>query len=563
MSYSSDPHAMDHQESGVKGSEVFVGGLAPTITEDKIREVFSTCGEILEVRLIKDPKGNLKGFCFVRFATKEAAQKAVKEKSGLMLEGRKIGVLPSTEQSTLYLGNLNKGWSADEFDKIVHQVFPDVVSVNLAMPFTSGDKPLGKKQQNRGFAFVKFSSHAAAARAYRVGSRPDFLLGGNLHPVVQWAEEELETDPKELAKVTIAFVRNLPIDADENYLRKLFEPFGKVDNVVLSRKGQSPIGFVHFTRRSDLDNAIRERHGKTVQGPNGGASFMLEVEIARPMDKKKKRAREDPQSKQYTEIPSHSKLQRNEEAFIPFGGHISKAQKVKYLEPVVADPYEAAVVSLPVAVKERLLRILRLGIATRFDIDIHCLTSLQELPESTAISVLDQFMLSAADKHNKGAYLVGLISRHQVSNLGLSRLPLSFSRLGEITTKESELTNFSSRARLPAGDSLAPHIGATVARSDTLASRYSSVFSDYPLSSRAALGRVKETSPVSLHQIPGSSPPYGKIKVESHASAVDHQPVRPRVRFDPFTGKPYKFDPFTGEPILPPESLPRHFGSPY
>ncbi|CAK9174127.1 unnamed protein product, partial [Ilex paraguariensis] len=83
MSYSSDPHAMDHQ-SGVKGSEVFVGGLAPTITEDKIREVFSTCGEILEVRLIKDPKGNLKGFCFVRFATKEAAQKAVKEKSGLM-----------------------------------------------------------------------------------------------------------------------------------------------------------------------------------------------------------------------------------------------------------------------------------------------------------------------------------------------------------------------------------------------------------------------------------------------------------------------------------------------
>ena len=37
-------------------------------------------------------------------------------------------------------------------------------------------------------------------------------------------------------------------------------------------------------------------------------------------------------------------------------------------EPVVSDPYEAAVVSLPVAVKERLLRILRLGIATRFDV---------------------------------------------------------------------------------------------------------------------------------------------------------------------------------------------------
>ena len=71
-----------------------------------------------------------------------------------------------------------------------------------------------------------------------------------------------------------------------------------------------------------------------------------------------------------------------------------------------------------------------------------------------ALSALPQFTI---------VYFV-LWVQHQVSNLGLSRLPLSFSRLGEITTKESELTNFSSRARLPAGDSLAPHIGATVAR---------------------------------------------------------------------------------------------------
>lgn len=32
------------------------------------------------------------------------------------------------------------------------------------------------------------------------------------------------------------------------------------------------------------------------------------------------------------------------------------------------DPYEAAVIALPVVVKERLVRILRLGIATRYDV---------------------------------------------------------------------------------------------------------------------------------------------------------------------------------------------------
>lgn len=86
------------------------------------------------------------------------------------------------------------------------------------------------------------------------------MVGGNLHPAVQWAEEQLEVDPAILAKVKllillvkhsvfnfcfgltldfcgfqikIAFIRNLPVSADENYLKKLFEPFGEVGQLQL------------------------------------------------------------------------------------------------------------------------------------------------------------------------------------------------------------------------------------------------------------------------------------------------------------------------------------------
>ncbi|PWA41133.1 Nucleotide-binding, alpha-beta plait [Artemisia annua] len=45
------------------------------------------------------------------------------------------------------------------------------------------------------------SNIKAAARAFRVGSKPDFVLGGTLHPSVKWAEEDNEVDPDELAKV--------------------------------------------------------------------------------------------------------------------------------------------------------------------------------------------------------------------------------------------------------------------------------------------------------------------------------------------------------------------------
>ncbi|XP_062203441.1 uncharacterized protein LOC133905695 [Phragmites australis] len=56
----------------------------------------------------------------------------------------------------------------------------------------------------------------------------------------------------------------------------------------------------------------------------------------------------------------------------------------------ITDPYESAVISLPSAVNKLLLHILHLGIGTRYDIDIHCVKSLNELPESSAVAVLNQ-----------------------------------------------------------------------------------------------------------------------------------------------------------------------------
>ncbi|KZV42767.1 hypothetical protein F511_07464 [Dorcoceras hygrometricum] len=610
-----------HHKLAIKGTEVFVGGLPRTISEDKIRQEFSVCGEIVEIRLIKDQKGNLKGFCFVRFSTKEAASRAVREKSGTSLDGKTIGVLPSVEHNALYFGNLNKdffpspAWSADEFEKLVLQVFPDVVSVDLPVVI---DMQPGQKPRNRGFAFVRFSSHAAAARAQRVASQPDFRLG-NLHPAVQWAEEDPEIDPKELAKIKIAFIRNLPINADENFLKQTFEPFGKVEKVVVSKKSSIPVGFVHFTERSDLDRAVKEMNEKAIQGPGGGPILKLQVEVARPMvDKNKKRAREDAES---STVQGHSKFFKEEVA----ASSINPTSYVQNRELLSPDPYEDAVIALPFAVKERLLRILRLGLATRFDIDVKSLYGLKKLPESTAISILDQFMLTGPATQHKGAYLAMLISRYLVDIVGVSPSLASLPKVGATSEKELSLLSFSHRLSPPAVGSFPLH--STLARPDIYAPRYTSSLYDYPLPSRTTTGRLEEKStdfflptgavagrleekgsdfPLPSQSFPSGSqgllipkkvtsedrshphyevPPslsmiYGKVgsRIDERppssfqaapsssmahvrhglnflssdiTASGDRQASRPRVRFDPFTGEPYKFDPFTGEPIVP------------
>ncbi|GJY31543.1 RNA-directed DNA polymerase, eukaryota, reverse transcriptase zinc-binding domain protein [Tanacetum coccineum] len=70
---------------------------------------------------------------------------ASKSKSISLLEGKKIGVLISVAQDTLFLGNLNKEWSADDFNKVVRQVFPDVGSIDLSQPLSGSDTAPNKK----------------------------------------------------------------------------------------------------------------------------------------------------------------------------------------------------------------------------------------------------------------------------------------------------------------------------------------------------------------------------------------------------------------------------------
>ncbi|KAL3844610.1 hypothetical protein ACJIZ3_002013 [Penstemon smallii] len=352
----------------------------------------------------------------------------------------------------------------------------------------------------------------------------------------------------------------------------------QVEKVVVSKRGRSPVGFVHFTERSELDRSIKELNGKTIQGRTGGSTHKLQVEVARPMDRNKKRAHDNSESN--PSVQGHSKILKEESSSAPSNNHVQRESETK-------DPYEDAVIALPLAVTERLLRILRLGIATRFDIDIKSLCSLKELPESIAISILDQFMLSGAALQNKGAYLTGLISQH-LDKVGQSQSLVSLSKVTDISAKEFDVFSFSHRLSPPAVGSFS-YCADSTSGPNIYSSNYSSPLSDYPFSSRTLIRRTEErgsdfhisnrtiSGPQSIQNPrigtlershspleatpPGSSIAYGNkvgLRVENvspilpaHSSSIpytrreislsseiaaalsDRQATRPRARFDP------------------------------
>ncbi|KAM0828275.1 hypothetical protein ACQ4PT_067653 [Festuca glaucescens] len=635
----------DEQDRRVKGAEVFVGGLPRSATEGTLREIFSPCGEIVDLRIMKDQNGVSKGFGFVRFAERECAHIAKRQKNGIELQGKRLAVDLSMDQDTLFFGNLCKEWSAEEFEELIHKTFKDVLSVDLATA-SNLDSSASRRRVNRGFAFVRFSSHGAAARVLRIGSRTDFLLGGILHPAINWAERESNVDADEMAKIKTAFVGNLPANANEDYLKNLFGRFGEVMRVAVSRKGQYPVGFIHFSSRSELDNAIKEMDGKTVSGPDRGPSFKIQVTVARPaVENDNKRGREEVKTRRSDvsrDKPDYSRGRYGHDSL----HRQTKAPRLSNMVSDVTNPYEAAVNSLPSAVKELLLRILRLGIGTSYDIDIHCIKSLNELPESGAVAVLNQFLITGADKRNKGEYFASLIAKRKVEAFGVAHISQDtyLPRNPEMQTKRyrhqdydytasgssrySSLGDYSSSSYVD--DPIVSHsrryaeerptvlrypeprlrqeeisheqrqnTGRHLGRRYTQEQSYNERSAHEPrkdtgrhldgryvhepsYTERSAHEPRQDTGSRHLerrytqeqsytHERPAEEAVFPRERRMLSAagyttnagpefnsrSSAEYSAEQQQMRFDPFTGEPYKFDPFTGEPIRPGASLRR------
>lgn len=75
------------------GTKVYVGNLPFSVSDEDLKALFSSYGEISEAVLIKDKfSGRSKGFGFVTFSTEEAAEKAISAMNGKEVQGRELKV---------------------------------------------------------------------------------------------------------------------------------------------------------------------------------------------------------------------------------------------------------------------------------------------------------------------------------------------------------------------------------------------------------------------------------------------------------------------------------------
>merc|ERR1719171_1839146 len=65
------------KDGGNDENTVFVRGLPFAATEETLNKDFAECGEIVSLRMPLNDEGSCKGFCFIKYASKEGMDKAL------------------------------------------------------------------------------------------------------------------------------------------------------------------------------------------------------------------------------------------------------------------------------------------------------------------------------------------------------------------------------------------------------------------------------------------------------------------------------------------------------
>ncbi|XP_029908407.1 RNA-binding protein 47 isoform X2 [Myripristis murdjan] len=253
-----------------RGCEIFVGKIPRDVYEDELVPVFESVGRIYEMRLMMDFDGKNRGYAFVMYTQKHEAKRAVRELNNYEVRpGRLLGVCCSVDNCRLFIGGIPKTKKREEILEEVSKVTEGVLDVIV---YASA----ADKMKNRGFAFVEYESHRAAAMARRKLMPGRIQLWGH-QIAVDWAEPEIDVDEDVMETVKILYVRNLMMETSEETLRQVFSQWnpGCVERVKKIRD----YAFVHFTSREDAVLAMDHLNGTEVEGS------CIEVTLAKPVDK--------------------------------------------------------------------------------------------------------------------------------------------------------------------------------------------------------------------------------------------------------------------------------------
>lgn len=113
---SGSPHKNGGEESVNPGSNLFVTGIHPRLSEKEVEDLFAKHGEVEKCNIMRDPHTrDSRGFGFVKMVTADDAERAREALQGEVIEGRTLSIekarraRPRTPTPGKYFGPPKRG----------------------------------------------------------------------------------------------------------------------------------------------------------------------------------------------------------------------------------------------------------------------------------------------------------------------------------------------------------------------------------------------------------------------------------------------------------------------
>uniref|UniRef100_A0A7M4FZ83 ELAV-like protein n=22 Tax=Archosauria TaxID=8492 RepID=A0A7M4FZ83_CROPO len=307
MSNGYEDHMAEDCRDDIGRTNLIVNYLPQNMTQDELRSLFSSIGEVESAKLIRDKvAGHSLGYGFVNYVTAKDAERAINTLNGLRLQSKTIKVSyarPSSEvikDANLYISGLPRSMTQKDVEDMFSR-FGRIINSRVLVDQTTG--------LSRGVAFIRFDKRSEAEEAItnfnghkppgssepitvKFAANPNqnknvALLsqlyhssarrfGGPVHHQAQrFRFSPMGVDhmsglsgvnvPGNASSGWCIFIYNLGQDADEGILWQMFGPFGAVTNVKVIRDFNTNkckgFGFVTMTNYEEAAMAIASLNG--------------------------------------------------------------------------------------------------------------------------------------------------------------------------------------------------------------------------------------------------------------------------------------------------------------
>ncbi|KAL1747536.1 hypothetical protein HDZ31DRAFT_31762 [Schizophyllum fasciatum] len=260
---------------------IFIKNLDEQIDNKALHDTFAAFGNVLSCKVATDEHGNSKGYGFVHYETAEAADNAIKNVNGMLLNDKKVYVghhisrkerqskidEMKSQFTNLYIKNIDPEVTDEEFETL----FKGQGNV------TSCVIQRDEEGKSRGFGFVNYETHEEAQKAVDNLNDQDFhgrkLFVSRAQKKAE-REEELRKAHEQARLEKLSkyqglnlYVKNLDDDVDDEKLRAEFEPFGTITSAKVMRddKGVSKgFGFVCYSSPEEASKAVAEMNNKMI-----------------------------------------------------------------------------------------------------------------------------------------------------------------------------------------------------------------------------------------------------------------------------------------------------------